>query len=307
MGFGGFGIAIAAVFLLVYLVPQALRSRQVLGDAPIDERFAEDLRLVTRPSLTPTTPQQPHGKIFLTERIMEPTMTSEQLRKAARERSRVRARMANRRANQLRGMMIAAVLVLVTLASWGAVTFASVSSIVAIGATALTGAYVAGFGYVLNVMAQANDADGARIVRLNKVLRGRVVPVEKPARPVAPVEKQVAVQEVPDIDVERSVDAPVAEPAAPRKMSREEREARAAALAIPAKPSYTLKTVAPFVPKAETGGDAPFRPTRLNQRLGDESMPAAHVAPEMTGNEELRQDLLGSGSTLDALLSRRRA
>lgn len=84
-------------------------------------------------------------------------------------------------------------------------------------------------------------------------------------------------------------------------------------------PSYTLKpdesrrqeirrrTVAPYVAPAEPEADVPYRPTRPGERFGDEPLESANPAPEMTGTEELRSDVLGGGSTLDALLDRRRA
>ncbi|WP_216404689.1 hypothetical protein [Arcanobacterium phocae] len=306
MGFGGFGLAIVAVFLLIYLVPHVLRQRQVLGDAPIDERFAEDLRLIDRRTLMSSQSSDAHGKIFLTERIMTPAMTSEQLRNAARDRSRARARMATRHANQMRGMMIGLVLVVATLGAWGVVALTSFPSGVAIVSTVVTGAYGALFGYVINEMVKADDADAKRIAHANKVLRGQVsMPqatklAEHKAVEVT-VPENISAKQENAATAESQTSVPV------RKLSREELDARTAALAVPATPSYTLKSVAPFKAETVVATSVPFRPTKLNERLGDESLPDAHDAPEMTGNEELRRDVLGGGSTLDALLSRRRA
>lgn len=78
-------------------------------------------------------------------------------------------------------------------------------------------------------------------------------------------------------------------------------------------PDYTLKPriqkrkVKPFVAEQSAVAAVPYRPTKLGERIGDGAVEAAHEAPQMTGNEELRQDLLGSGATLDNLLDRRRA
>ncbi|QJC22436.1 hypothetical protein [Arcanobacterium buesumense] len=309
MGFGGFGVAIAVIFLLIYLVPQALRNRQVLGDTPIDERFAEDLRLITDCTHTPAKTVRTHGKIFLTERTMTPMITSDNMRNAARERSRARARMATRRANQKRGIMIGAVLALLTFIAWGVVAFASMSSAIAIGTTVLTGAYIATFGYVVNEMVKADDVDTKRIANANKILHGKVAPR---ARALVVNSEPVIETRIPDISVEKTEEKVLAEPAQPatpvvRKMTRQELDARAAAFAVSPAPSYTLKSVAPLVPTEHAEGEVPFRPTKLYERLGDETMPQANPAPEMTGQEELRQDVLGGGSTLDALLSRRRA
>ncbi|WP_216395305.1 hypothetical protein [Arcanobacterium phocae] len=306
MGFGGFGLAIVAVFLLIYLVPHVLRQRQVLGDAPIDERFAEDLRLIDRRTLMSSQSSDAHGKIFLTERIMTPAMTSEQLRNAARDRSRARARMATRHANQMRGMMIGLVLVVATLGAWGVVALTSFPSGVAIVSTVVTGAYGALFGYVINEMVKADDADAKRIAHANKVLRGQVnmsqaTKLAEHKAVEVTVPENISAKQENAATAESQTSVPV------RKLSREELDARTAALAVPATPSYTLKSVAPFKAETVVATNVPFRPTKLNERLGDESLPDAHDAPEMTGNEELRRDVLGGGSTLDALLSRRRA
>ncbi|SDU78966.1 hypothetical protein SAMN04489737_0687 [Arcanobacterium phocae] len=306
MGFGGFGLAIVAVFLLIYLVPHVLRQRQVLGDAPIDERFAEDLRLIDRRTLMSSQSSDAHGKIFLTERIMTPAMTSEQLRNAARDRSRARARMATRHANQMRGMMIGLVLVVATLGAWGVVALTSFPSGVAIVSTVVTGAYGALFGYVINEMVKADDADAKRIAHANKVLRGQVS-MSQATKLAEHKAVEVTVPENISAKQENAATAESQTSVPVRKLSREELDARTAALAVPATPSYTLKSVAPFKAETVVATNVPFRPTKLNERLGDESLPDAHDAPEMTGNEELRRDVLGGGSTLDALLSRRRA
>lgn len=82
-------------------------------------------------------------------------------------------------------------------------------------------------------------------------------------------------------------------------------------------PSYTVKPkirkrkVAPYAgvnpDAAAQGGNVPYRPVRLGERLGQEEPKVANPAPQMNGKEELRSDLLGGGIALDALLERRRA
>lgn len=90
-----------------------------------------------------------------------------------------------------------------------------------------------------------------------------------------------------------------------------------------AKPSYTLKgkgralgqvgepiqkrTVKPYEPSPVAEAAVPYRPQRPGERIGNAEVAAAHAAPEMSGSEESRLDLLGSGNTLDDLLARRRA
>ncbi len=83
-----------------------------------------------------------------------------------------------------------------------------------------------------------------------------------------------------------------------------------ASSAMPAytlKPEITRRTVKPYTaPETETA-PVPYRPKRVGEQLGAEKHSAANPAPEMTGEEELRTDVLGSGSALDTLLARRRA
>ncbi|QRV01995.1 hypothetical protein JTE88_07925 [Arcanobacterium phocisimile] len=314
MGFGGFGIAIVAVFLLIYLVPQALRVRQVLGDAQIDDRFAEDLRLIDECTFAVSPSPATHGKIFLTERIMTPLMTSEQLRRVARDRSRARARMATRHARQMRGMMIGLVLMLFTVGAWIAVGIASISSALAIGVTSVMGIYSAGLGFVVNEMLKADKEDSKRIGAASKILRehsraGMSIPEAQPQVHSAVQipdfnENQVSTVADDAAGEQTPLQAPV-EISPVRKMTREEIEARTAALAVPAMPSYTLKSVVPHQPSEAQMVDVPFRPTRLHERVGDAPVAQAHapVDEEQTS----RDDVLGGGSMLDALLSRRRA
>lgn len=78
-------------------------------------------------------------------------------------------------------------------------------------------------------------------------------------------------------------------------------------------PSYALRgsvprrSVKPYVAPEQETAKVPYRPRALGERLGDAALEAANPAPEMTGAEELRQDVLGGGATLDFLLERRRA
>lgn len=305
MGFGGFGIAIAVLFLLVYCVPYAMRTRQMMIDAPLDERYEEDLRMIR---IHTRTPSDSRGRIFLTERTMAPTQP-QKLREAARDRSRARARMATRRANQIRGSIIGGTLALITVGAWVVVALTTTPAWLAIIATVLTGGYTIGFGYLLTVMAQADGEDRERIDAANEILRSLRRP---PARTSSATRKMRDVAS----DAGGNVTAPVT--TAERKAAEERPATSAERAPIERRvtqhtaPSYTVKrvtkrTVTPYAPPSYATADTPFRPTAVGQRIGDEKLEAAHEAPAMTGQEELRSDVLGGGSTLDALLERRRA
>lgn len=332
MGFGGFGIAIAVLFLLVYFAPYLMRTRQMLIDAPIDERYVEDLRMIT---CRTQIPSEARGRIFLTERTMA-TAQTDKLRAAARDRSRARARMATRRVNQARGFVIGGAIGVLSVILWIAVAVTTLPVAVAIASTVVGGIYAFGFGYLVNVMNQADEEDRERIEKANLVLgaakRPKSVsfePVKSVAKksalkksdvetatpaktsvveaPVAKVEKAEGQQ--PDVSAETDVVKDLAPTAPTHSAVPAPREVRVAtpAPSYTIKPSITKRTVKPYVAPQQATVENPYRPTKVGERIGDEVLEAANEAPVMTGNEELRSDVLGGGSTLDALLERRRA
>lgn len=332
MGFGGFGIAIAVLFLLVYFAPYLMRTRQMMVDAPIDERYVEELRVI---NCRTRIPSEARGRIFLTERTMATQMQPDKLRAAARDRSRARARMATRRVNQVRGFVIGGALAGLALLLWVLVAATTLPIGVAIASTIVGALYAVGFGYLVNVMTQADEEDRERIEKANVILGAnnrpdaKFTPVSKAARtkvaakPAAhkPADKPVAAESadvVKDLGskapVEKSTttEAPAVETAAAQSDTKRALAPREVRVAAPA-PSYTIKpaiakrTVKPYVAPQQPVAESPFRPTKLGERIGDEKLEAANEAPQMTGNEELRSDVLGGGSTLDALLERRRA
>lgn len=345
MGIEGAVVAMGTLFLLAYVIPQITRRRAVFADAPIGERYSEDLRLITERTLRQEGGD--HGKIFTTERTMStPTRPSgtrgpdaAKMRAIARDRSRARARIARRGAHQQRALVAGAALAVLAAGLWVAVGLTSLAPGFAIAATAVGGLYLLGVGYLVSSWAVLNAADEERIAKANKVLRRAKragVRDDAAARPAAELEAgevaeaEIAEAEVTEAEVveaagagaaeEAVAEAAVAEPdSAAVVEARPARKARPARVASPRAdvvdhadvPSYTLKAVRRMVKPYEApeapAADVPFRPTRLGERIGDGQLEAANPAPAMTGNEELRADVLGGGSTLDALLDRRRA
>ncbi|MFY9263179.1 MAG: hypothetical protein GX483_07480 [Actinomycetaceae bacterium] len=347
MGFEGFGIAVAVLFLLAYIVPHLMRSRQAVVDAPIEERYSEELRLIdyhTRESAGG------HGTIFLTERTMTtPTSQASQLRVAARNRSRARARISQRRVNQSRGLFIGGALALLIVLFWVLVGFTRFPAAIAIGATVVGGLYLGGFGYLVTVMAKADDADREVIERASEILSAAKRPralaftptvsaqsrkdttpsqaatihdhevakpvVEQEAAPAARVraEAPVRAQAPTRPAASAHTEAPVHAEPAPVTRATARPAAKPTPAARVATPSYTLKpqitkrAVKPYQAPAAAEAAPIYRPTQLNERIGDEVLEAPNVAPQMTGAEEIRTDVLGGGTTLDALLDRRRA
>ncbi|QOR47433.1 hypothetical protein INS90_09320 [Trueperella pecoris] len=329
MGIEGAVVAVGALFLMVYVVPQITRKRAVLADAPIGERYSEDLRLITGRTLNQASGE--HGRIFTTERTMStPTRRTgtrgpdaAKMRAIARDRSRARARIAQRSAYQQRGLAGGVALVALAVILWILAGTTSLSSGFAIATTAAGGVYLVGFGYLVSAWSSLNADDDERISKANKALRAGKM------KPDAPAKTAETVERAPHDDVVKRAPDPVdaaadAAKGATKGTAKETTVARTAAVAEAREPrlarptprpveapSYTLKptrrTVKPYVAPEAPEAEVPFRPTQLRERLGDAQLEAPHAAPEMTGAEELRSDVLGGGSTLDALLDRRRA
>ncbi|MDP9806169.1 hypothetical protein J2S70_000751 [Trueperella bonasi] len=268
------------------------------------------------------------------------------MRAAARDRSRARARIAQRAAAQQRALFGAAALVGVTVLLWILAGATSVPAGVAIASTALGGAYLLGLGVLVSNWSSLNEEDEGRISRANKVLRSRrdvrrqLTGHTKKDAPVSagaaahsesnvakPVESAdvradsvTAAKELSKKTEHSGFEKPERVLPAPR-VARVDRIVNGEELAeksgreadLLEAPSYTLKptiqrrTVKPYVAPETAEADVPYRPTRVGERIGDEPIEAANPAPGVTGTEELRSDVLGGGSTLDALLDRRRA
>ncbi|MFP7706547.1 DUF6667 domain-containing protein [Trueperella sp. LYQ141] len=390
MGVDGAVLALGVLFLLAYVVPQITRKRSVMADAPIEERYSGNLRLLQERQLTQTGGE--HGRIYLTERkmVQATTRTPEatKMRSVARDRSRARARIARRDAYQQRGLLGGIVCAVITLALWVVTSLTTMPVVLPILATVISGAYLFGFGCLVSTWTKLNDEDRTRIARANNLLgaakpyratlqnkirseadRGatdqraeyaecadteaavahaQAVANEANDEAQQPYERVVAAgtaqvsRDSQGVDGDQSALArrAVASHHAPadnlRHSAARMRQIRGAAAqandgkasrsmesagtsafaqssAVADMPSYTVKpeitkrAVKPYVAPEAPTADVPFRPTRLGQRLGDAQLDAPHAAPEATGAEEMRQDLLGGGSTLDALLDRRRA
>lgn len=352
MGIEGAVLAVGTLFLLVYVVPQITRRRAVFADAPIEERYSANLRLITERTLTQESGD--HGKIFTTERTMStPTRPSgtrgpdaAKMRAIARDRSRARARIARRGAYQQRALVGGAVLATVALGLWIAAGMTSLAPGYAIAATAVGGLYLLGVGYMVSTWSVLNAGDEERITKANKVLRRSIRTTSKSQRETTLTGADTAAEAPAKVEAEVGSAAPKAEveEEAVRAVAIEaatEPTARPGEAVKPARkparltrathpradvvkntepleerpaadvPSYTLKamrrTVKPYeAPEAPTA-DVPFRPTRIGERIGDAPLEEANPARAVTGQEELRSDVLGGGSTLDALLDRRRA
>lgn len=335
MGVEGMVLALGALFAFAYVVPLLTKQRRVLVSTPIDERFCEDLRLIETSAVALDAAlgaeQEERGKIYLTERtMMTKKEAAVELRAVARDRSRARARIAQRRALTKRGILLTAVLVAATAGLWIAVAAASTPLAIAIASTLITGAFVLVFGYATREWAAQDDEDRHTIEGANRLLaahkrtavkrraanrkaagvgKDKLRQIEAAASKAAAEPVAAAVTAPASAEPEVAPAAPKAKPVATAAPAdRRVRPAKAA----PA-PSYTLKPaiqkriVKPYEEPAQPTAAVPYRPTQVGETVSGETMAAANPAPEMTGAEELRSDVLGGGDTLDELLARRRA
>ncbi|MFC5370782.1 DUF6667 domain-containing protein [Arcanobacterium bovis] len=423
MGGDGIAIALVILLLLLYVLPALFRRRTVLNEAPIDEKYAQELRIIQARTHKITRTHTERGTIFTTERNMEPITRAKAARRpktldvraVARKRAQAKARIAKRYSYHVRGMVAGTALVGLSVLFWILVAAVSLSSVVAGISTAVGAVYLGALTMMINVWQKYDAADRARIERYDAILAGAgsgefVARQDRAELADAEVARGEAgsVRDADDSsrdakrgDVARgeamlsgaagkqakgmSVDhvvrvankqamrrgnaasknndadgvaseagvvadsgagvsagasagivagaglnvakvvagkSGVGKSAAARERAGSAVEnAQNVAVSGEARkqisgastPGYTLKPriqkrkVKPFVAPESAVAAVPYRPATLGERLGDGAVEAAHEAPQMTGNEELRQDLLGSGAALDNLLDRRRA
>lgn len=179
MGLEGVVVALAALLLLTYVVPQMIKKRGVLADTPVDERYSEDLRLISGRGLHQTPGE--HGTVFFTERKMAtdqsaPTSgnaTPNRMRQVARERSRASARIAQRAAYHQRALVAAFSVVLLAVALWVFTAVGPVPVWLSIAVSALGGGYLVFFGWLVGTWNSLNNDDAEVIARSDRILAAR--------------------------------------------------------------------------------------------------------------------------------------
>lgn len=269
------------------------------------------------------------------------------LRAVARGRARARARIVRRSVYRSRAVLGGAALLGITLLAWVLLLISVLSWVVPAICTVLSLGYGAALRHFQQVWGQETLKDQEIIARSDEILGAHGAPKARAqrSRSIAPARRKVpAGQKMARIATARAqLSASTLseqEAAAPSRQyasrSHSEKAARtesgsaakeqlaaASRSAVITKPSYTLKgkgralgqagesvqkrTVKPYEPSPAAEAAVPYRPQRPGERIGNAEVAAAHAAPEMSGLEESRLDLLGSGNTLDDLLARRRA
>lgn len=205
--FQGIALGVATILLVAYVVPYLYRRRMVLAEARIEERYAEDLRILEVPESGQKQAiahrKGPHGTVFFRqpEVIMSQSdkaqfnkaaaaqsARSNEVRALAKERARRRARISKRQVNRQRGMLGAGLLVGLCIVLWVLVGITSLSAIVAGVVTGVSVVYLACFGYIINTMATATAQDEEAIEKINQRLKsskgsGRLSQSRRPSAP----------------------------------------------------------------------------------------------------------------------------
>jgi len=177
VGFEGFVVLGAAVLLFAYVIPGLVRRRVVLADAPIEDRFAEDLRMLeVSQAQPPAHAGGQHGSVFFRRPEVEMAgseFSAKDVRELARDRSRARARISRRAAFMRRILMGVAALAALAGVLWVAVALTPLPAVVAVGVTAVTGACAVGFGYLRREVAKADAVDRQTVADIDAELGPR--------------------------------------------------------------------------------------------------------------------------------------
>ena len=205
--FQGIALGVATILLVAYVVPYLCRRRMVLAEARIEERYAEDLRILEVPGSKQNQAtvhrEGSHGTVFFRqpEVIMSQSdkaqinkaaaaqsARSNEVRALAKERARRRARISKRQVNRRRGILGAGLLVGLCIVLWVLVGITSLSAVVAGVTSGISVVYLGCFGYIINSMATATAQDEEAIEKINQRLKskrgsGRLSQSRRPSAP----------------------------------------------------------------------------------------------------------------------------
>lgn len=164
MGFEGYFVLGATVLLIAFVIPALSKRREILANAPLEDRYSEDLRMLKvsdAPGADRPNDDGQRGSVFFKrpEVDMAGGRVTKDVRELARDRARLRARMSKRAANLQRGFFGGALVAALAVLLWAGAAIGFASPLFAGIATAATLAYGAGFVYVYRKAAEADAAD----------------------------------------------------------------------------------------------------------------------------------------------------
>lgn len=164
MGFEGYFVLGATVLLIAFVIPALSKRREILANAPLEDRYSEDLRMLKvsdAPGADRPNDDGQRGSVFFKrpEVDMAGGRVTKDVRELARDRARIRARMSKRAANLQRGFFGGALVAALAVLLWVGAAVGFASPLFAGIATAATLAYGAGFVYIYRKAAEADAAD----------------------------------------------------------------------------------------------------------------------------------------------------
>lgn len=164
MGFEGYFVLGATVLLIAFVIPALSKRREILANAPLEDRYSEDLRMLKvsdAPGADRPNDDGQRGSVFFKrpEVDMAGGRVTKDVRELARDRARIRARMSKRAANLQRGFFGGALVAALAVLLWAGAAVGFASPLFAGIATAATLAYGAGFVYIYRKAAEADAAD----------------------------------------------------------------------------------------------------------------------------------------------------
>lgn len=164
MGFEGYFVLGATVLLIAFVIPALSKRREILANAPLEDRYSEDLRMLKvsdAPGADRPNDDGQRGSVFFKrpEVDMAGGRVTKDVRELARDRARIRARMSKRAANLQRGFFGGALVAALAVLLWVGAAVGFTSPLFAGIATAATLAYGAGFVYIYRKAAEADAAD----------------------------------------------------------------------------------------------------------------------------------------------------
>lgn len=164
MGFEGYFVLGATVLLIAFVIPALSKRREILANAPLEDRYSEDLRMLKvsdAPGADRPNDDGQRGSVFFKrpEVDMAGGRVTKDVRELARDRARIRARMSKRAANLQRGFFGGALVAALAVLFWVGAAVGFASPLFAGIATAATLAYGAGFVYIYRKAAEADAAD----------------------------------------------------------------------------------------------------------------------------------------------------
>ncbi|MDY6142702.1 MAG: hypothetical protein SPI14_00615 [Arcanobacterium sp.] len=180
IGIEGIALAVGVFLFFAYAIPAFAKRRIVIDATPIDERYAENLRLIPAQSHTPRRSND-HGRIFVMngqqripsrqERKSGRTPEEFDVRAALRARARAHRRMVSRRDLFARFLLVDAVIALAAIGLWIAAGFGSLALVWPIVATSALLIGGLGLGYATYIWKKADVADAARMARIETKLK----------------------------------------------------------------------------------------------------------------------------------------